>query len=49
VNVKLAVFGLLGMQNWTHQWSSPDGSFSAQEIATVLADLALYGLVNGEA
>jgi AcrR family transcriptional regulator len=49
VNVKLAVFGLLGMLNWTHQWFSPDGSFSAQEIATVLADLALYGLVNGQA
>jgi AcrR family transcriptional regulator len=44
LNVKMAVFGLLGMLNWTHQWFSPDGPFSAQEIATMLADLALHGL-----
>jgi AcrR family transcriptional regulator len=48
VNVKMAVFGLLGMLNWTHQWFSPEGEFSAQEIADVLADLALNGLVKRE-
>ena len=48
VNVKMAVLGLLGMLNWTHQWFSPDGMFSSQEIAAVLADLALHGLVRQE-
>jgi AcrR family transcriptional regulator len=46
VNVKMAVFGLLGMLNWTHQWFSPDGELSSQEVAGILADLALYGLVS---
>lgn len=48
VNVKMAVFGLLGMLNWTHQWFSPEGQFSAREIAATLADLALHGLVKSE-
>jgi AcrR family transcriptional regulator len=46
VNVKMAVFGLLGMVNWTHQWFTPEGAFSAQQIAAMLADLALGGLVR---
>jgi len=45
-NVKMAVFGFLGMVNWTHQWFSPDGPFTSQEIATTLSDLALHGLVR---
>jgi AcrR family transcriptional regulator len=45
VNVKMAVFGLLGMVNWTYQWFSPEGQFSSQEIAETLASLALHGLV----
>lgn len=48
VSVKMAVFGLLGMLNWTHQWFSPDGEFSAQEVAAMLADLALDGLARHE-
>jgi hypothetical protein len=48
VNVKMTVFGIMGMLNWTHQWFSPEGEFSAQEIAGMLADLALFGL-GGEA
>jgi len=48
VNVKMAVFGLLGMLNWTHQWFSPDGEFSSQEVAAMLTDLALQGLVKRE-
>ncbi|NIV39325.1 MAG: TetR family transcriptional regulator [Anaerolineae bacterium] len=44
VNVKMAVFGMLGMLNWTHQWFSPDGPFSSNEVATMLADFALHGL-----
>ena len=46
VNVKMAVFGMLGMLNWTHQWFSPGGSLSSTEVATTLADLALHGLTQ---
>jgi hypothetical protein len=45
INIKLVMFGLLGMLNWTHQWFSPDGEFTPAEIAATLADLALGGLV----
>ncbi len=45
INIKMAMFGLLGMLNWTHQWFSPDGEFTSREIAVTLADLALGGLV----
>ncbi len=48
VNVKMTVFGLLGMLNWTHQWFSPEGEFSAQQVAGFLADLALNGLLDRE-
>jgi AcrR family transcriptional regulator len=44
VDVKMAVFGILGMLNWTHQWFSPDGQLSSQQVAATLSDLALYGL-----
>lgn len=44
VDEKMALFGILGMLNWTHQWFSPRGKLSAQEIADVLIDLVLYGL-----
>ena len=46
VNIKMTVYGLLGMLNWTHQWFSPTGELSSQEIADILVDLALYGLVT---
>jgi AcrR family transcriptional regulator len=48
VNVRMAAFGLLGMLNWTHQWFSPEGAHSSQEVASILADLALHGLVKHE-
>jgi len=44
VNVEMTVYGLLGMLNWTVQWFSPTGKLSSQEIASILVDLALYGL-----
>jgi len=47
VNVRMVVYGLLGMLNWTHQWFSPTGQYTAREIAVVLTDLALNGLVVG--
>ncbi len=45
VNVKMAILGFLGMLNWTHQWFSPQGALSAQEVAAILVDLALQGVV----
>jgi AcrR family transcriptional regulator len=48
VNVKMAVFGVLGMLNWTSEWFSPAGEFSAREVAALLVDLALCGLVACE-
>jgi AcrR family transcriptional regulator len=47
VNVKMTMLGLLGMFNWTHQWFSPDGELTPQEIAAILTDLAMRGLVTG--
>ena len=44
VNIEMTVYGLLGMLNWTVQWFSPTGELSSQEIASILVDLALYGL-----
>jgi AcrR family transcriptional regulator len=46
VDVRLAVFGLLGMLNWTHQWYSPRGELSSRQIAAILVDMALFGLVT---
>jgi AcrR family transcriptional regulator len=45
VDVKMAAFGLLGMLNWTSEWFSPGGPRSSAEVAAILADLALHGLV----
>ncbi len=45
VDVKMAVKGLLGMLNWTHQWFSPDGPLPPHMIAATLVDLALYGVM----
>ena len=45
VDVKMTVFSLLGTLNWTHQWFSPEGALSSQQVAAILVDLALYGLV----
>ncbi len=45
VNGKIAILGFLGMLNWTHQWFSPQGPLSAQEVAAILVDLALRGVV----
>jgi len=45
VDVKMTVFSLLGTLNWIHQWFSPEGALSSQQVAAILVDLALYGLV----
>ncbi|HIE38595.1 MAG TPA: TetR/AcrR family transcriptional regulator [Anaerolineales bacterium] len=47
VNVKIVMLGVLGMLNWVHQWFSPAGELSPQEIATILTDLVLRGVLAG--
>ena len=42
----LAVRALLGMINWTITWYRPEGSKTADEIGTLLADLMLSGLIS---
>jgi AcrR family transcriptional regulator len=44
VDVKMTVFGFLGMLNWTHQWFSPDGKLTSEQIAAILADLAMHAV-----
>ena len=44
VDVKMTVFGFLGMLNWTHQWFSPDGALTSEQIAAILADLAMHAV-----
>ena len=49
VDVKMTVFGFLGMLNWTHQWFTPEGELTSGEIAVILADLAMQAVsVNPE-
>ena len=44
VDVKMTVFGFLGMLNWTHQWFSPDGELTSEQIAAILADLSMHAV-----
>ena len=44
VDVKMTVFGFLGMLNWTHQWFSPQGALTSEQIAAILADLAMHAV-----
>ena len=41
---KIAAFAVIGMANWTSRWYSPSGPKSPEEIAEVIADIALQGL-----
>jgi len=43
---KLAVFTFMGAINWLPRWYSPDGQFSGKELAEMMADLLLNGLVS---
>lgn len=41
VNAKVAIAGLLSMLDSTHQWFYRHGELSAQEVAAIVADLAV--------
>jgi TetR/AcrR family transcriptional regulator, cholesterol catabolism regulator len=49
INPRVAVFGIVGLSAWLHQWYRPDGPLSAEEIADELARMVLNGLVRGPA
>jgi AcrR family transcriptional regulator len=40
----IAAYGILGAANWMHTWYRRGGRLRPEEIADMLADLALYGL-----
>lgn len=48
VDPKIAAFAVIGMANWTSRWYSAKGPRSPQEIAEVIADMALHALVARE-
>jgi AcrR family transcriptional regulator len=45
----ISAYGLLGAINWMHTWYRTDGLYTPDEVAEMLADLLLYGIVTDEA
>lgn len=43
VNPKLAIFTLLGAVHWVTKWYSPDGAWSADDVAEALIEVATRG------
>jgi AcrR family transcriptional regulator len=48
VDVPVVAQALLGAHNWLVMWYRPDGRLSAQEIASIIADTFLRGLLAEE-
>jgi AcrR family transcriptional regulator len=46
LDVRIAVFAILGALNWTPEWYSPKGPLKAEEIGEKLAETLLTGLVR---
>ncbi len=47
VDVKIAVFAILGSINWIARWYNPEGSLRAGELGTQFADHLVGGLTCG--
>ena len=47
VDVRMAAFAVIGMANWTAWWYSPDGKKNPEDIAKVIADFGVRGLLTG--
>lgn len=45
-DAKMNTLMVLSALNWTYQWYRPDGIMSADEVASLLADMLLNGLVR---
>ena len=44
LDVKVAVYGILGMGNWALRWFRPDGRLSIEQVAEEFANLVIAGL-----
>jgi TetR/AcrR family transcriptional regulator, cholesterol catabolism regulator len=49
LDTRIAVFGILGALNWTPEWYSTEGPYSADEIGNRLADFLISGLQHAPA
>ena len=49
VDVPIVAQALLGAHNWLVMWYRPEGRLSPQEIATIIADTFLRGLLANKA
>ncbi len=49
VDAQVAAFSIIGMCNWTAWWFKPAGTRSVEEVADVIADLAVRSLVRQDA
>jgi TetR/AcrR family transcriptional regulator, cholesterol catabolism regulator len=45
-SAQIAVQGVIGMASWVYRWYEPERERTPEEIAEILADLALGGLVG---
>jgi TetR/AcrR family transcriptional regulator len=48
-DVKLIIFSLLGSISWVSKWFSPDGERSSSEVADILSNHLVRGLLKGTA
>ena len=46
-NSNVAAFSLIGMANWSTWWFNPDGEFTADEIAEIIAQMSLSAVSGG--
>lgn len=46
VDARIATFGVVGMSAWTYQWLRTPGPFSPDDVAEMLADMVLVGLID---
>ncbi len=49
VDPRLAALSVLGSTNWVYRWFRPGGLFSAEQIASELAGMAVRGIATPEA
>ena len=46
--LSIAAFAILGTLNWCYRWYNKDGDLSIEDVATRLADLLFYGIIDKE-
>lgn len=47
MNTRIAVLSLYGMMNWVYKWHNPKVDPGARELAENIANIFLYGVMNG--